>query len=86
MWWSCGGVVEMWWRCVDVEMWRCGGWLDAKKIYLRLVEDFRYKTTRLSVKCIPIYSLKSYTSLHHIIYKKFNETLLQFSGNCLLSV
>ena len=74
-WWRCGDVEV--WRCGDVvEMWRCGGRcgdvvamcmeflrcgdvvdrLDAKKIFLRLVVDLRYKTTRLSLKCIPIYS------------------------------
>ena len=65
MWWRCGGVVVEMGRCggrsggIVVEMWRCGGRLDAKKLCLRLVENLRHKTktTRLSVKCIPIYSL-----------------------------
>ena len=52
----CGSVnVEMW-RCVDVEMWRFGV-KDAAKLCLWLVEVLRYKTKKLSVKRILLYSL-----------------------------
>ena len=43
-------------RCVDVEMWRFGV-KDAAKLCLWLVEVLRYKTKKLSVKRIPLYSL-----------------------------
>ena len=51
--WKCGDV-EMC-RCGDVLMWRCGD-LDLK-LCLWLVEVLRYKTKKLSVKRIPLYSL-----------------------------
>ena len=52
--WRCGDVGM--WRCVDVEMWRFGV-KDAAKLCLWLVEVLRYKTKKLSVKRIPLYSL-----------------------------
>ena len=52
----CGDKdVEMW-GCGDVEMWMCGD-VDAAKLCLWLVEVLRYKTKKLTVKCIPFYSL-----------------------------
>ena len=62
--WRCGSL-EMWmWRFGDVEMCRCGdvemwrfGVKDAAKFCLWLVEVLRYKTKKLSVKRIPLYSL-----------------------------
>ena len=54
--WKCEcGDVEMW-RCFDVLMWRFGV-KDAAKLCLWLVEVLRYKTKKLSVKRIPLYSL-----------------------------
>ena len=52
----CGSVNVKMWRCVDVEMWRFGV-KDAAKLCLWLVEVLGYKTKKLSVKHIPLYSL-----------------------------
>ena len=44
------------WRCGDVEMLKFGV-VDAAKLCIWLVEVLRYKTKRLSVKRISVYSL-----------------------------
>ena len=54
--WRCG-CVEMWMlEDVDMEMVRFGD-TDATKLCLWLGKALRYKTKKLSVKRIPLYSL-----------------------------